>query len=328
MRARHGIVLLAAVWLLAGTAWNGPLAAEGALVLEVEPREATVGDHLEATLVLDLPTGDVPELREIGPRLGPFDVVSGSWDGPVPTEAGRRWTWNGRLSAYRTGTLELPPIMIGYEREGEPAELQSESVRVQLLSVLAEATVGEEPAEIADLKPPASVPPDYRALWAGVGLLGLLLIGALALWWLQRRYASRLAAAKIPEDPFHRIPPHEWVYRELQQLLERRLAEQGHVDLFYAELARILKFYLGGRYRVDLMERTTEELPPILRQAGAPESGILAAGEFLARCDRVKFAGERPGPERSRESVEQAYRLVDLTRPAAVAGDSQSKGAA
>jgi hypothetical protein len=328
MIARRGIAVLAATWLLAGLAWNGPRADEGTLDLSVEPRQATVGDHLEAKLTLDLPDDAVPELREIGPRVGPFAVISGSWSGPEPVESGQRWTWAGQLSAYRTGELELPPLAIRFERNGETGELSSESVVVEMLSVLGGPAATEEAAEIADLKPPASVPADYRALWAGLGLLGLLLAGALALWWLQRRYAARLAAARIPEDPFHRTPPHEWVYRELQALLKRRLEEQGRVDLFFSELSRILKLYLGGRYRVDLMERTTEELPPVLRQAGAPETGILAAGEFLARCDRVKFAGERPGPERSREAVEQAYRLVDLTRPAAIAGDSQSKGAA
>lgn len=324
MSACRRIAVLAAIGLLAGAAWNAPLGADGAIELRVEPREATVGDYLEATILLDLPADAVPELREIGPRLGPFAVISGSWRGPEPAGEQQRWTWSGRLSAYRTGSLEIPTIAVSFERNGETGELLGNSLTVEMRSVLEARGPEAGPPEIADLKPPASVPADYRALWIGLGLLGLLLGGALALWWLQRRFAARLAAARVPEDPFHRIPPHEWVYRELQQLLERRLAEQGLVDLFYGELSRIVKFYLGGRYRVDLMERTTDELPPVLRQAGAPEKGILAAGEFLARCDLVKFAGQRPGPEQSREAVEQAYRLVDATRPA----DAPARGAA
>ena len=51
--------------------------------------------------------------------------------------------------------------------------------------------------------------------------LALLLGGAGLLWWLQRRYGNRLTAVEAPEDPFHRMPPHVWVYRELQRLLDR-----------------------------------------------------------------------------------------------------------
>jgi hypothetical protein len=328
MRGLRRVKVLTAVWLLVGTAWTGLLAGEGSVELRVEPRDATVGDRLEATLTVDLPAGAVPELREIGPRVGPFSVISGTWSGPQETGEERRWTWQGLLSAYRTGRLQVPPIAIRVERDGQTEELQSEGIEIEMRSVLGDELPGAEMAEIADLKPPASLPADYRPLWAGLGLLVLLLTGAALVWWLQRRYAARLAAAKIPEDPFHRIPPHEWIYRELQQLLEQRLEEQGRVDVFYGELSRILKLYLGGRYRVDLMERTTEELAPMLRQAGAPEKGILAVVEILARCDLVKFAGERPGPEHARETVEQAYRLVDVTKPAEVAGREPEKGAA
>lgn len=323
-----GTALLLAAGLLALAAGVPLHAADGSVAVRVEPRQGTVGDQLQATIELDLVADAVPRLREVGPRLGPFSVISGSWSGPVPSDTGQRWTWEGRISAYRTGSLELPAVTLEYELGGETREVSSQKVAVELRSVLEEQAAQGAELEIADLKPPAAVPAEYRTLWIGLGLLGLLLAGALLLWWLQRRYAARLAAARVPEDPFHRMAPHEWVYRELQRLLERRLEEQGFIDLFYAELSRIVKFYLGGRYRVDLMERTTEEAPPVLRQAGAPEKSILAAREFLGRCDLVKFAGQRPGPERSREIVEAAYRLVDMTRPAGAEADGAHEGAA
>ena len=53
------------------------------------------------------------------------------------------------------------------------------------------------------------------------------------------------------------------------------------MDHFYSELSRILKRYLSGRFRVPLMEETTEEVPPRLVEAGAPEGAIEATVDVI-----------------------------------------------
>jgi hypothetical protein len=124
------------------------------------------------------------------------------------------------------------------------------------------------------------------------------------------------------------MPPHLWVYKALQELLERRLEEQGLVDLFYAELSRILKLYLTGRYRIDLMEKTTEETNALLRQAGAPERSTLEVRELLERCDGVKFAKQMPPPNSRKDAVETVYSVVDATKPAEADEQQPEQGAA
>jgi hypothetical protein len=119
----------------------------------------------------------------------------------------------------------------------------------------------------------------------------------------------------VPTDPFHRVAPHVWVYGELQKLIERRLPEEGRVEEFYAELSRILKRYLSGRYRVELLEQTTEELPAALRQAGAPVSSIQDAEDVLREADLVKFARETPGASQWKAGIDRVYRIVDRTKP-------------
>jgi hypothetical protein len=299
-----------------------------ALRLEVEALEATVGDQLATTLTLELAAGSQPELPTIGPRLGPFEVLGGAWGDPVATERGERWGWSGKLTVFETGSFEIPAVTIRVETGDGLRELSSDPVSVEIRSLLDADTAGAGGNELADLKPPASMPGDYRALWGALGLLALLLAGAALLWWLQRRYASRLAAAELPEDPFHRVPPHVWVYQELQRLLERRLEHRGETELFHAEVSRIIKQYLGGRYRVDLMEQTSSEVPVLLRQAGAPAVSIDKVKELLGRCDLVKFARNRPRPELWREVVEMAYGVVDATKPAEAVGEGPQRGAA
>lgn len=296
--------------------------------LTLDAAEATVGDHIEATLVAELPAGFELELREIGPALGPFLVVSGGWAEPEAGGEGVRWTWRGRIAAYETGTLEIPEIRLRARDDAKEIDFASAAVEVEVLSLLDEEEPTEGEPDISDLKGPASMPARYRALWLGLGGLLLLLAGAGLIWWLQRRYGARLAAARIPEDPFRRIPPHEWIYRELQKLLDRRLEDSGESELFFSELSRILKLYLGGRYRVDLMEHTTEEVPQLLRQAGAPEAPGEEVSALLRRCDLVKFAKSRPAEPEWREAVDSVYRIVDSTKPTEAAGAGTERGAA
>jgi hypothetical protein len=324
---------IAIAGLLAGLICVVPAAGEQAedptaLRLEVDAREATVGDQLATTITLDLAVGSQPELPVIGPRLGEFEVLDGAWSGPVPSEVGERWSWSGKLAVFQTGSLEIPPISVRVGTGDGAREVTSDPVSVEIRSLLDADVAAQEETELADIKPPASMPGDYRALWAALGLLALLLAGAALLWWLQRRYASRLAAAEVPEDPFHRVPPHVWVYQELQRLLERRLEERGESELFHAEVSRIIKQYLGGRYRVDLMEQTSSEVPVLLRQAGAPATSIDGVNELLSRCDLVKFARNRPRPELWREVVEMAYGVVDATKPEEAANNGTERGAA
>jgi hypothetical protein len=284
--------------------------------VEVDPVEATVGDPLNVRLLVSLPSGTRLDPPEFGPALGALSVVEGSWSGPEQAQGSERWTWTGVVVSFRPGEVELPALRIVVEdAEGAQREVQSEPVEITILSVLEPVEAGDSEEALADLKPPASLPADYGPLLAALGILAALLLASALLWWLHRRYAARLAAVPVPDDPFRRTPPHEWVYAELQKLLERRLAEQGQVAAFHAELSHILKRYLGGRYRVELMERTTAELPERLQQAGAPAPPVEAACELLGRCDLVKFAKQVVGSEECRASIEEAYRIVDATKP-------------
>ena len=293
------------------------LAAEDAPELSVDvqlsPREATIGDPLDLTLTVTLPPDARLLPQPFGPQLGSFSVLEGEWEMPGEDGPGQR-VWRGKVAAYETGNLELPGLVVRVESEGETTSARSPSLQVTIVSVLPPDGTGSEPLEIAELKGPASMKAQHRALWiAGLILLVVLLISLLA-WWLARRYGDRLAARPVPQDLFHRVPPHVWIYGELKRLLESRLADQGEIEQFFTELSWILKHYLSGRYRLELMERTTSELAPLLREAGAPAGPSRQACSLLERSDLVKFARQIPRPEECRAAVEQTYRIVDATR--------------
>jgi hypothetical protein len=274
------------------------------------------------------PAGTELERDSIGPDLGAFRVFDGRWQEPVASGGVIRWSWIGQLAAFEVGGLEVPALEFALSRGGVRATIATEPARVEIRSVLPAASGEEKRPELADLKPPATIEPDFRPLVvAAVVLCGLLLATGI-FWWLHRRYASRFAAVPAPTDPFKRLPPHVWAYAELQKLLERRVSDATEVAPFFSDLSRIIKLYLGGRYRVDLLELTTAETLPRLLEVGIPDEPLRIARELLERCDRVKFARELPEAVLCRACVDAAYRVVDATKPAEDASGEARRGAA
>lgn len=305
--------MLGAALLLAAAAAAAPAAPQATARLEVKPETAKIGDPLAATITVTLPPGDDIDPTTPATTWGDAQVLSGRWAPAGPN--GTTQIWKGTIAIYRVGSVTVPAVEIGIVSDGATSYVTTAPASVTIEPSLPAAAKAGKAPEIADLKPPAAVAPDYRPLEIALAALAALLALAGLCWWLWRRYAARMARAAVPPDPFRKLPPHVWVYEELRKLLERRLAEEGKIGLFYDELTRIVKMYLEGRYRVDLLERTTGEVPEALRQAGAPGDTPRLARAILETGDLVKFAKSAAGPAECRAAVDEAYRLVDLTKP-------------
>ena len=290
--------------------------------LELQAKSAKLGDPIPVRLTVD-PGGDgAVDASPLPTEWGPAQVLSGGWEPAQPASAVR--TWAGTIAVYQLGKATIPELRVAVGTAGALAT--TEPVEIAIEGTV--APTDPKARELADLKPPASLPADWGPLKAALWGLAFLLVGAGVAWWLWRRYAAKLAAVPAAVDPFRKLPPHVWVYEELERLLARRLAEEGQIGLFYDELTRIVKLYLEGRYRAPLMERTTSEVLPALKLAGAPAEAQTLARALLDGSDRVKFARAPAGAPECRAAVEEAYRLVDLTKPIAAPEPAPASGTA
>jgi len=302
----------AVAWLVILLAARGASAASARLT--VDPVKAHVGDALKARLTVTHAPDETVDVAPLAVDWGPAQVLSGGWE--PPGEGASTRVWSGTIAIYQLGAVTVPPVTVPIAKGGVPGSVATEPVALVIEATLPAAKTGDKPPDLMDLKPPASIPPDFGPLRSALIAVAGLLVAAGTAWWLWRRYAAKLAAVSAPVDPFRKLPPHVWVYEELEKLLARRLAEEGKIGLFYDELTRIVKQYLEGRYRVELLERTTSEVPGALQHAGAPADAGYLARALLESGDRVKFARVDAGPSDCRAAVEEAYRLVDLTKPA------------
>src|SRR5437867_11624757 len=169
----------------------------------------------------------------------------------------------------------------------------------------AASMLGSATNDLRDIKPPVEIP----NAWVWVGWVGgALALAALAFWawryWQMRR-------AQVPAVPV--IPAHV----RAKQKLQEALALIGQPRDFCILVSDTIRWYLEERFSFHAPERTTEEFLYELR-----ETNLLtmeqkeSLGEFLKRCDLVKFARYEPREPELRDLHESALRLVDETEPA------------
>jgi len=99
----------------------------------------------------------------------------------------------------------------------------------------------------------------------------------------------------------------------------------GQPREFCIAVSDTIRGYLEERFTFHAPERTTEEFLYELRETDLltpdQKDGL---GEFLKRCDLVKFARYEPREPELRDLHESAVRLVDETEPVETALGNES----
>jgi hypothetical protein len=157
--------------------------------------------------------------------------------------------------------------------------------------------------QLRDIKPPVHIPSPYAWLWWTLGALGLAALAYLAWRWWQNR------PAPPPPPP---VPPHERALCALEEALQ--LIRQPRE--FCIRVSDVLRLYLEERFDFAAPERTTEEfLQELQTTPRLSEKQKDLLGDFLQRCDLVKFAKYEPTEVELRDLHEAAVRLVQETVP-------------
>jgi len=157
--------------------------------------------------------------------------------------------------------------------------------------------------DIRDIKAPVEIPSGWFWLWSVLGALAVAAVSYFALRFWRRHRASPAALQAV-------LPPHERARRKLQQALGIIYQPRPFCIL----VSDTLRLYLEEAFSLHAPERTTEEF---LDELQASPSLSLAQkqllGDFLMRCDLVKFARHEPSVEQLQELHQSALRLIDET---------------
>ena len=266
-----------------------------------------VGDLIKYTIELNYDKGIEPTVPSIQDSLGRLEFISA--DEPVKIESSGKITerYNYTLSLYDSAEVTIPAIPIEYIKSGEsePRILETNPVTITVHTIEVDPS-----ADIRDVKEPVKIPFDW-VFW-GLIILACLILAVLAFlcykYYKSKQISTEQKIVKIVE------PPHKIALRQLSELEEKKLWQQGNIKDYHSEITFIIRKYFERRFNFLAMEMTSNEIMTQLRSKNEARKIFDETRKFFENADLVKFAKFEPMPSVNEEMMKQAYEIVKQTK--------------
>ncbi len=276
---------------------------------ELTPDPSNVGDLLTLEVIAAYAAGVTVNLP-MGLDFSPLHVVAVDESEPESTGEGFRKRFTITLQRFRPGEAAVPSFPLTYlDTEGNVQTVTVAPTRFVVDSLLANEN---EPKREGEDSPYSLEYPNERAELIIYSSLVALFVGFL-LTLLIMRWRRRPRPELLPPP----VPAHETALKALQELEEQSLVEEQRYADYYLELTEIAKTYIEGRFGIEALDRTTEEIRLALMRSGAriepldPDDVI----RFLSHADLVKFARFEPEQDEARAAIGQVREMVETTIP-------------
>jgi len=301
--------------LMIGT-FSFALPAEEKSLISVESKvdraTITIGDRIIYTLTIKSDPKIKLDPVPLGSNLGAFEIKDYKSNPSEKDKEGRvidKSEYN--VTTFTTGEYVIPPIEITYtDQDGEKGSISSERIFITVKSV---GATEAEMEDIRGLKPPIDVRGGSKIPY--LAALGLLV--ALLAWFYFRSRAKGLKIPEIPEEL--KRPAWEVAISELDALRESDLLRKKLTKPYYINLSEIIRKYIQRRFQVVALDRTTQEIKQELKGIRIDRGIIELIHSLLQDCDLVKFAKFIPPETQINQNFEQAFEIVESTKPKEVA---------
>ncbi len=140
------------------------------------------------------------------------------------------------------------------------------------------------------------------AFFYGVIIITSLLLGIVAWYYLKKRKKVQL--------PIWTLSIHE-----IEQLKKNNIARVEQGKQFYSSLTIILKKYLQGRYAVDSIGKTDEELIGCLNTNKFSADLTRELQEIFSGVTIIKFANVQAAQEQIDRDIQRSIMFIKKTVP-------------
>ncbi|MGD9582008.1 MAG: hypothetical protein AB7V50_11605, partial [Vampirovibrionia bacterium] len=147
-------------------------------------------------------------------------------------------------------------------------------------------------------------------VWYIIGPLVFLLFAGLIIYWI----IKIIKAPKKMEKVEIYKPPHVIALEELTRLKMMELKTADDFKIFYTNLSEIFRRYLEGRFKVQAIEKTSEEILAEMVKIQFNMNTRNMAKTILKQSDMVKFAKQIPTKEMANSTLAKTFDFIDTTK--------------
>jgi hypothetical protein len=176
-------------------------------------------------------------------------------------------------------------------------------------------TVNPETDDVKAIKPIMDAPFYWSELftWVGYFLLAFLVVSLIIFVLL--KYVFKKKVPFIDQTPQPVIPPHIVALEKLEEIKVQKIWQCGDIKVFYTQVTDVLRVYLEGRFGINAMELTSDEIMALVKKEPGLNEVRAALKDLLTLADLVKFAKMVPLENENERSLLIAFDVVDKTKP-------------
>lgn len=305
---------VATIWLLLAAVWTAA-AAPPQVSASISADSIMIGDRFSIEVMVDKDIMQVialPSLGQEGTSHG-LEILSESPLDTIKAE-GRRQVLHKRydMTSFEAGNYDLGRFPVLYGDKNITDTIYSpEALRI----VVETFPVDTEKDTIYDIKPPIRTPLLVSEFggYTVAALVAALAVAAAAVL-TRRALARRSRPVTESGTPPPSIPPHVRAIEDLEELHNQKLWQSGRTKHYYTRLTDIIRTYLNGRYGMNAMEMTSDEIIRAAAPLDISAKDTADLRSILLTADLVKFAKHDPDREENERLYYAAYYFVEDTK--------------
>lgn len=210
------------------------------------------------------------------------------------------------VTSFDSSLYLLPPFKVV---DGADT-IYSNQVALKVSTIPVNVDNPEEFYDIKNVWNPPFVLADYYPWIFGI-LFALFLICVIAYVVKRMRNRQSIIPFKKPEP---KLPPHEQAFKELDEIKQQKLWQQGLNKEYYTLITETLRRYIVERFGINAMEMTSGEILDLIHKHTDANSVYENLKQIMELADFVKFAKWNPLPDENDLSMMNAYLFVNQTK--------------
>ncbi|MGB1315342.1 MAG: hypothetical protein ACPG4Y_04935 [Chitinophagales bacterium] len=248
--------------------------------------------------------------------IGKFEIIETYPEDTLENGISKKWD----ISVYEPGTYQINGFSALVQRKNGKADTikNFEPLFVYVKSIALDTTGIFKP-----IKPSKNIPYPWKEVlkkWAIPFAVALaILLGIFFYFYFRKKSKEDKTVIKTPLDF------HVEALSKLKAIEQQKLWQNNQIKEYYLEISETLRTYLEGRYDVNAMESTTDEIIEDLAETDVQKALNTKLKEVLQQCDLAKFAKFKPNPEENTRLMRSAQNFVLHTKPKPVIEEPKNK---